>query len=428
MLLRRRILLVTDQRRHTLERVLEALAEAEAEVEELEAVGREPRGRHWQVAVRSSALPDEVLSILRRVEGVREARPYEGVRQRDLDEDDGAFPDAPSSTTPTSLEPMRLPGVAHLVRAIAARPSLARDLTELGRTVAIVGNGSAVLDLGALGPRASIPVLEGKAALLGELTPLRAVPLAVDATRPDRLVATIEAIAPGFGAVLLEHVAAPDCFEVESRLDARLRIPVLHDDRAGTGVVVLAALLSASRRVGRPLARSRVGIVGMGAEGTGIAQLLLAHGVGTLWGTDVDPEALERLRELGGHPESFAGVLATCDVLVAANGKTATIPLAAIRPGHVILSLGATTRAIEVEAAMDAGAAVAADGTTLDTALAYPGILRGALEAQASSITMPMLLAAAHTLACRAPEGALLPDPLERRTHAEVAAAVRNAS
>lgn len=427
MIVRRRILLVTDHHRHTLARVLEALSAAEAEVEELEAVGRDQQSSRWHMAVRSSALPDEVLQHLLRVEGVREARPFDGAPLHGLDELQDTAPEG-LPTSIASLEQVQTAGVAHLVRAIAARPGLARDLTECGRTVAIVGNGTSVLELGAVGPRASIPVLEGKAALLRNLAGLRGVPLAMDATEPDRLVAAVVAIAPSFGAILLEHVAAPACFEVESRLDAKLRVPVMHDDRAGTAVVTLAALLSASRRVGRPLSASRVGIVGMGPEGTGVAQLLLAHGVGTLCGTDVDPEALDRLRELGGHPESLATILATCDMIVAANGKAGTIPAAAIRPGHVILSLGTTGSAIDIDAAIDAGAAVAADGTTIDSALAFPGLLRGVFEARAPSITMPMLLVAAHTLACRAPEGALLPDPLDRRTHAEVAAAVRNAA
>jgi malate dehydrogenase (oxaloacetate-decarboxylating) len=315
-----------------------------------------------------------------------------------------------------------------MCRAIAARPASARDLTGIGRTVAIISNGTAVLDLGDVGPRASVPVLEDKAWRLRQLTGLRAIPIAVDAKEADRLVATVLAIAPSFGAILLEHVSAPMCFEVESRLDAQLRVPVVHDDRACTAVVALAALIRISRQLGRPLARYRVGIVGMGPAGTGIAQLLLAHGVRELRGVDVDADALGRLRELGGRPESLATVLSTCEVIVAVTGQPGLIPAAAVRPHQVILSMSSTSPEIEVDAALAAGAAVAADGKTIDTLLAYPGILRGALEARAPSIGVPMLLAAAHALAGLARDGELLPDPLDPQTHARVADAVRDAA
>jgi len=315
-----------------------------------------------------------------------------------------------------------------MCRAIAARPALARDLTGAGRTVAIVSNGSAVLDLGDVGPRACVPVLERKAARLRQLTGLQAIPIAVDAREPDRLVAALQAISPSFGAILLEHVSAPMCFEVESRLDAQLRVPVVHDDRACTAVVTLSALLRISRQLGRPLSGCRVGIVGMGPAGTGIAQLLLAHGVGELRGVDVDEDALGRLRELGGRPESLTTTLGACDVIVAVTGQAGLIPAAAVRPNQVILSISSTTPAIEVETALAAGAAVAADGKTIDPVLAYPGILRGALEAGVASITMPMLLAAAHALAELPHDGELVPDPLDPRTHAQVADAVRDAA
>lgn len=315
-----------------------------------------------------------------------------------------------------------------MCRAIAARPSLARDLTAIGRTVAIISNGTAVLDLGDVGPRASVPVLEGKAARLRQLTGLRAIPIAIDAREPDRLVAAIQAIAPSFGAILLEHVSAPMCFEVESRLDAQLRVPVVHDDRACTAVVTLSALLRLSRQLGRSLPRCRVGIVGMGPAGTGIAQLLLAHGVRELLGVDVDSDALTRLRELGGRPESLATILSACDVIVAVTGQPGLIPATSVRPNQVILSLSSTTPEIDVETALAAGAAAAVDGRTIDTVLAYPGIMRGALEAGAASISVSMLLSAAQALAELPRDGELLPDPLDPRTHAYVADAVRDAA
>lgn len=218
------------------------------------------------------------------------------------------------------LRDIYTPGVAVVSTAIAGRPELARDYTIKGRSVAVISNGTAVLGLGAVGPLASLPVIEGKAALLASLVDIVALPLAVEGRDIDALVAAIVAFEPSFGAILLEDFSAPDCFELEARLRARLSIPVMHDDQHGTAVVVLATLLRICKRYGRDLRSLVVGQVGLGAAGLGICSLLARYGCRSLRGTDINPQALERLRALGGTPDTLEGVMERCDAVVLTSG------------------------------------------------------------------------------------------------------------
>jgi malate dehydrogenase (oxaloacetate-decarboxylating) len=167
-------------------------------------------------------------------------------------------------------------------------------------TLPVVTNGTAVLGLGDIGPLAGLPVMEGKASLFASLVGITAVPILVDTRDPARVVDTITAIAPSFGAIQLEDIAAPECFEIEAELVRRLDRPVLHDDQYGTAVVALAALLTAMRRVGGKLEDRTVGQVGMGAAGIGIARLQKAYGVRRLLGTDLREDSLARLAAIGG--------------------------------------------------------------------------------------------------------------------------------
>src|SRR5438046_700800 len=162
------------------------------------------------------------------------------------------------------------PGVARVSTAIAADPEAAWTLTTKKNTVAIVSDGSAVLGLGDIGPRAALPVMEGKAMLFKEFAGIDAWPLCLDTKDPDEIVRTIEAVAPGFGGINLEDISAPRCFEIEERLRRDLDIPVFHDDQHGTAVVVLAALLNALEIVGKPIESIRVCLSGVGAAGTAV--------------------------------------------------------------------------------------------------------------------------------------------------------------
>lgn len=178
------------------------------------------------------------------------------------------------------------PGVAAVSRAIADDPSQLATYTWTNNLVAVISDGSAVLGLGNIGPKASMPVMEGKALLFKRFAGIDSVPIILDVHTPDEIVDVVKAIAPSFGAINLEDIAAPQCFEVEERLKAELDIPVMHDDQHGTAIVVLAGLINAMKVVGKSLSDARVVVVGSGAAGTAITKLVALYGVGNIVNVD----------------------------------------------------------------------------------------------------------------------------------------------
>ena len=326
------------------------------------------------------------------------------------------------------LRDVYTPGVARVCLAIRDDPALAREFTAIGRTVAIVTNGTAVLGLGDIGPVPGMPVMEGKAALMASLAGLSGVPILVDEKDPARLAGVVAAIAPSFGAIQLEDIAAPACFEVEETLRARLGIPVLHDDQHGTAVVTLAAVRNAGRRVDQRLSVSTVGQVGLGAAGIGIARLLLSRGTPRILGADLNADALARFAGLGGEPADLGRVMAEADIVIATTGVPGLIRPEMVRPGQVILALSNPDPEIEPQAALAAGAAFAADGKSINNVLGFPGLFRGALEAGAKRYTDAMLVAAAEAIADAAGGQDIVPEPLDPKVHAAVAGAVARAA
>lgn len=320
------------------------------------------------------------------------------------------------------------PGVASICRKIHQRPELAAAYTGISNSVAIVTNGTAILGLGDIGPVAGMPVMEGKAVLFDHFVGISGVPILMQSHDIDEIVATVTHIAPTFGAIKLEDIAAPECFEIERRLVEILDIPVMHDDQHGTAVVVLAALLSAARFTGVKLIDETVGIIGLGAAGTGIAKLLLAHGVRTIIGTDLNEGAKKMLDSLGGRGTDLGGVMADAKIVVATTGCPGLIKPEMVRAGQIILALSNPNPEIRPDAALAAGAAFAADGKSVNNALAFPGIFRGALDAGARFINNAMLLAAAKAIAGHAAPGELVPGILDPTVHAAVAEAVAEAA
>jgi len=254
------------------------------------------------------------------------------------------------------------------------------------------------------------------------------VPILLRETDPDLVVEAVAAIEMSFGAIQLEDFAAPECFAIESQLQARLAKPVLHDDQHGTAVVTLAALTNAARRVGRELRSSTIGQVGLGAAGTGIVRLLRAAGVEHVLGADRNPQAIERIRALGGQGASLEEIMARADIVIATTGVRNLIKPELVRPGQIILALSNPDPEIDPLAAMQRGAAFAADGKGINNVLAFPGLFKGALAARAPRFTDAMLMAAAATIARLAGGEELVPDPLDKSVHVEVAAAVRAAA
>jgi len=321
------------------------------------------------------------------------------------------------------------PGVARVCTAIAEHPQIAARFTTLGRSVAICTNGTRVLGLGDIGPVASLPVMEGKALFYAQLVGLSAVPILIDTKDVDEFVETVVRIAPSFGGIHLEDISAPECFEIERRLIDALDQPVMHDDVHGTAVVTLAAAIAACRHVGLRLDQAVVGQIGLGAAGFGIAALIKDAGVERVLGFDPLEAARARAGERGIEASaSLEDVMAAADVVVATSGRPGLIAPELVRPGQVILALTNPDPEIDPDVALAAGAAFAADGTSVNNVLGYPGIFKGALEAGATAVTTEMKRAAAWALAGLTVESELVPDVLDRNVHTTVAAAVRDAA
>ncbi|PIC86696.1 NAD-dependent malic enzyme 1 [Sporosarcina sp. P20a] len=317
------------------------------------------------------------------------------------------------------------PGVASVCKTIQEDPEQANYFTGISNTVAIVTDGTAILGLGNIGPVAGMPVMEGKAVLFDQFVGISGIPILLDTSNPDEVVETIKHIHQGFGAILLEDIGSPHCFEIEERLKKELPIPVMHDDQHGTAVVALAATLTACKHVGVELTNASVGQIGLGAAGLAISRMFMAYGVAEMKGTDPNPHAKEMLADYGGTVvETMEEIMETCDVVIATTGVANLIKPEMIRKGQIILALSNPNAEITPEIAVEAGAAYAADGRLVNNVLGFPGIFRGALNANAKSITYPMLIAAALAIVDSTKRDDLVPHPLDPNVHINVALAV----
>ena len=319
------------------------------------------------------------------------------------------------------------PGVAQICKLIARDEKNSLKYTAIPNTVAIVTNGSAILGLGNIGPVAGMPVMEGKAVIFEQMVGLSGVPILIDSDNSDVIVETVKNIASTFGAIQLEDIGAPLCFEVEERLQKALSIPVMHDDQHATAVVVLAALLTISTRTDIKLRDCRVGVVGLGAAGLGISRLLLAYGVKEIIGTDLRAEALDNLQKLGGRPGTLEELMSGVEVVIATTGVPNLIKPEMIRYGQVILALSNPDPEIDPELARHSGARFAADGRTINNALAFPGLFKGALLSSATKFTDAMKVAAAVAIAGQTKANNLVPSILDREVHLAVTTAVARA-
>ncbi len=310
------------------------------------------------------------------------------------------------------------PGVGRVSMAIAEHPEDVWRLTTKGNTVAVVTDGSAVLGLGNIGPGAAMPVMEGKAALFKRFADIDAWPICLDTQDTDEIVRAVEMIAPGFGGINLEDIAAPRCFEIERRLRASLDIPVFHDDQHGTAIVVLAALTNALRVVKKQLADVRIVVSGAGAAGTAIVTLLLAAGAvdvvvwdreGCLSRDDESlPPAKHELAQVT-NPRLVRGDLhdglTGADVFIGVSGPNLLDPLwiKDMADDAVVFALANPDPEVD-PAEAEKYAAVVASGRSdypnqINNVLAFPGVFRGLLDARASDVTLDMLLRAAEAIA-----------------------------
>jgi malate dehydrogenase (oxaloacetate-decarboxylating) len=355
-------------------------------------------------------------------------------------------------TTRDDLSMAYTPGVARVSAAIHDDPAKAWTLTIKGNSVAVVTDGTAVLGLGDIGPAAAMPVMEGKAMLFKQFAGVDAYPLCLDTTDADEIVGFVKAVAPGFGGINLEDIAAPRCFEIERRLRAELDIPVFHDDQHGTAIVVLAALLNALRVVGKNAGEIKVVIVGAGAAGVACAEIILAHGVQNLIVCDIegalyagrpglDPEraALAARTNPGDERGMADEVLRGADVLIGVSGPGAVSAAAVRSMGRdpVVFAMANPVPEIQPEEVRD-DVAIMATGRSdypnqINNVLAFPGVFKGALEVRARTINEEMKLAAAHAIARVIPADELhadyiVPSVFNRRVAESVAEAVAGAA
>jgi malate dehydrogenase (oxaloacetate-decarboxylating) len=341
------------------------------------------------------------------------------------------------------------PGVARVCLAIAENPDDARRLTIKRNTVAVVTDGSAVLGLGNIGPAAALPVMEGKAALFKRFGGVDAWPVPLDTQDTEEIIRIVTAIAPAYGGINLEDIAAPRCFEIEARLRERLDIPVFHDDQHGTAIVVLAALTNALRVVDKPLSAVRVVVSGAGAAGTAIIKLLLRQGVGDViaydrFGAlhrgmpDLNPawQWLADNTNADNYSGGLAGAVKGADVFigVSAPNLLTGADVATMAKNSIVFALANPDPEVDPREARQHAAVVATGRSDqpnqINNVLAFPGVFRGMLDAQARQFTEPMALAAAHAIADSVgPEklnaSVIVPSVFDARVAPAVAAAVR---
>lgn len=327
------------------------------------------------------------------------------------------------------LQRIYTPGVASVCLEILKYPEKANYFTSIGKSVAIVTDGTAILGLGNIGSVAGMPVMEGKAVLLDQFVGLSGIPILLNTSDPDEIVETIKHIHQGFGAILLEDIGSPHCFEIEERLKAELSIPVMHDDQHGTAVVALAAVLSACKATGVDPKKAVIGQIGLGAAGLAICRMLMAYGVDEVYGIDRQEAAQVRLINYGGKTKStIDDIMQTCDIIISTTGVPGLIKPEMVRKGQIILALSNPHPEISPSAAIAAGAAYAADGRSVNNVVGFPGIFKGALDAGATDITYPMLIAASLAIVEHTKPGELIPNPLDPTLHQLVARAVEEAA
>lgn len=347
----------------------------------------------------------------------------------------------------TKLSAYYTPGVAEVSRAIANDSSKLPLYTWTNNLVAVISDGSAVLGLGDIGPKGAMPVMEGKSLLFKHFAGIDSIPIVIDVHTPDEIVAVIKAIAPSFGAINLEDISAPKCFEVEERLKAELDIPVFHDDQHGTAIVTLAGIINAMKVVGKNLSDAKIVTIGAGAAGTAIIKLLHRYGVGSILAVDskgvlsADRDDLnhEKKALLPFLNTSVSGTLGDAisgaDIFVGVSKPGLLTPdmIKKMAKDPVVFALSNPTPEIMPDIAKEAGVAVIATGRSdfpnqVNNALAFPGIFRGALDNDVKKITDDHKISASEVLASlisNPSANEIIPSPFDKRVVPAIADIIR---
>ncbi|WP_199533017.1 NAD(P)-dependent malic enzyme [Psychrilyobacter piezotolerans] len=347
------------------------------------------------------------------------------------------------------------PGVAEPCKKIAANKSDVYKYTAKGNMVAVITDGTAVLGLGDIGPEAALPVMEGKAILFKEFGGVDAFPICLDTTDTEEIIRTCKLLAPSFGGINLEDIAAPKCVEIERRLIEELDIPVFHDDQHGTAIVTTAAVINSCKLLGKNISDLRVSMIGTGSAGSSIARMLKGLGVKSLYAYNskgvimqdkydkyrflvkelLDQNIIDTPENL--EEDSVAGLVKGTDVFIGVSGPSMVTKdmVRSMNADPIILAMANPTPEIMPEDALEAGAAVVGTGRSdypnqVNNVLAFPGLFKGALEAGATVINDEMKIAAAYGIANVLKEEELradyiIPSPFDDRVASVVAETVK---
>jgi malate dehydrogenase (oxaloacetate-decarboxylating) len=399
--------------------VATAVSDAGGAVTALDVV--EPNGSHMVVDITCNAVDDGHAELLKAAVAAVQGASVQAISDRTfLLHLGGVISVEPkvSLKTRDDLSMAYTPGVARISMAIAKDPTLARNLTIKRNAVAVVTDGSAVLGLGNIGPAAALPVMEGKALLFKRFAGIDAWPVCLATQDVDEIVRIVECIAPVYGAINLEDISAPRCFEIESRLRELLDIPVFHDDQHGTSTVVYAALLNALRVVGKQMKDIRVVVLGVGAAGVAISKLLLAEGVGDIIGVNrngilrEDDSRLDDARRwLAANTNaqkrsgSLADAMTGADVLIGVSGPKLVTEehLKLMAKDSIVFALANPEPEVDPVVARRYAAIVATgrsdEPNQINNVLAFPGIFRGLLDVGAKRVTEEVEIAAGRAIA-----------------------------
>ncbi len=346
--------------------------------------------------------------------------------------------------TLSDLRMIYTPGVAQVCQFIHRYPEGARTYTSIGNTVCIATNGSAVLGLGDIGVLAAMPVMEGKSMILNKFSGVSCVPLLLESRDAGPIVDALALLSKTFSVIMLEDISAPLCFEVEAALQERVNIPVFHDDQHGTAVVILAALIKALKLTGKKKQSVRTVINGAGAAGMAACKLLLEYGfkditlcdrTGAIYagrkdGMNPYKEAIAAVTNIRKITGSLADTLKGADILIGVSsaGAVKSAMVKSMAKKAIVFSLANPVPEIWPQDALAAGAAIAMDGRTINNALAFPGLIKGAINAKAGKITSAMKFAAAETLASLSGKHDLVPNFMHINVHEKIAEAVEKAA
>ncbi len=342
--------------------------------------------------------------------------------------------------TLSDLRMIYTPGVAQVCNYIVDHPEAAREYTSIGNSVCIATNGSAVLGLGNIGVLAGMPVMEGKSVILSKMANVSCVPILIESDRADMIVDTLAAVSKTFGAVMIEDIKAPLCFEVEEKLQERINMPIFHDDQHGTATVILSALLKALQFVDKKKENVQIVISGAGAAGMATARMLLEYGFkhiticdrkGAIYkgrpeNMDAYKHSIAERTNIKGERGELKEIMRGKDIFIGVSTANLVSKdmVRSMNNAPVIFALANPFPEIRLGDALEAGAAIALDGRTINNCLIFPGIIRGTLDAGAPRITYSMKFSAAETLASLAGKHDIVPDFMNPGVHKKVAEAV----